>query len=134
MHMRVNSAFRKYLPQLLRNNAKHLLLFLQSGTANLLLIGLNLMVLTSSLFILCTTGTYVISAVRYVDRFRKCVHILFTHFQSDCLCETVYQLNWYDYSIREQKMLLLFMLRLQTPSSIQAYNYFICSHVTFQKV
>lgn len=54
--------------------------------------------------------------------------------QAEHLHYILYDLNWLEYSIEEQKMIKLMLMRCQRPSGMNAFKYFYCDLETFHQV
>lgn len=54
--------------------------------------------------------------------------------QATRLESTIYGVQWYEYSITDQKMIKLMLLRSQISCGFAAYNYFECDLPTFFNV
>lgn len=54
--------------------------------------------------------------------------------QADKVNLCVYNLNWFEYTVAEQRSLLMILQRNHRPIGLSAANYFSCNLVTFHWV
>lgn len=53
---------------------------------------------------------------------------------AELLQETIYDLNWYDYSVDEQKLVHIWMTRLMRRNAFSAFGFIHCDLKTFADV
>lgn len=89
----------------------------------------------AELLIYCWFGQLVLNEVReFYFVFPLRAYFVSILPQAYHLQTTLYNLQWYDFGLNEQKMIKLMIMRAQTPCGLAAYNYFACDLPTFFNV
>lgn len=89
--------------------------------------------LAGELFLFCWTGSMLLEEVcKFVFNLKLyAASYWFFALQAENINLCVYNLNWFDYTVSEQKSLLMILIRKHRPMGLSAFNYFTCNLATF---